>query len=80
MKILSIGEVIELNKIIKDNNFCCKIHLSDACGGQSFWIENLDKGKELNLDNIIKIIDEFFNNKKINIQYTNNGKNFFIVK
>lgn len=80
MKILSIGEVLELNKIIKDNNFSCKIHLSDACGGQSFWIENLEKGKDYDLDNLIKIIDEFFNNRKINIKYTKDRKNFFIVK
>ncbi len=42
MAIVTIGMIVELNKLLEEQQQAYKIHLSDACGGQSMWIEALN--------------------------------------
>ena len=42
MNIISISKIVELNKLLLENGINIKIHISDACGKQSMWIEPLD--------------------------------------
>lgn len=78
MKVLSITELITLNKQLSDNNLGFQIHLSDACGGQSFWLECLNKAKENTLEPVITIINTFFKENRISIECDNNHKSFWI--
>ena len=38
---ISFNDIIELNGILKDQGLHFRIHLRDACGKQSCWIEPL---------------------------------------
>lgn len=80
MKIVSISEIIDLNNILNENQIHYKVHLSDACGGQSFWLENLDTNQEKGMEDIIRIIDTFFEEKRIPIQYSENKMSFWTVR
>lgn len=45
MKILNIDEVIELKKALSEQ-FSAELHLHDACGGQSFSLNNPSRGAQ----------------------------------
>lgn len=42
-KIINTFEVVECNKAMKAEGINAKLHLRDACGAQSFWIEGAEK-------------------------------------
>lgn len=74
MKIVSINMVIELNNLLKEENV--KIHLRDACGKQSLWIE------KLNSDTITQkaydIITEYFKKEKFNVFFSDDKIHFWV--
>lgn len=75
MTTITIEELIELNRILEEKNLQSKIHLRDACGGQSFWIETLD-----NSDIPAQLYDEldiFFSQRNINIKFNNSRTEFW---
>ena len=41
MYCISFNDIIELNGLLKDQGLHFRIHLRDACGKQSCWIEPL---------------------------------------
>ncbi len=38
-KVISLSEVVEANKELERANVPCKVHLRDACGRQTLWLE-----------------------------------------
>lgn len=41
MKYISLNEIVDCNAWLKEKNLAFRIHLRDACGKQSCWIEPL---------------------------------------
>ena len=61
MRIVSITEILECNEWIRGQGLEFKIHLRDACGKQSCWIESLsDKNDSGQWKELYKTLEEFF--------------------
>ncbi|MGN0055578.1 MAG: hypothetical protein ACI360_04010 [Atopobiaceae bacterium] len=39
MKVAAIGDIVEANKRLQQKGVSCKVHLRDACGRQTMWLE-----------------------------------------
>lgn len=79
MKIVSINQIIELNELLKKKNLSFKIHIRDACGGQSFYIEpfeDLDT-KSINED-LYETLEQYFSKQRMTLVYADDKINFTI--
>jgi len=77
--IITWDDISELNKRLKENNFDYKVHLSDACGGQSMWIESL--GGESNpqkIELLHVLIDDYFKALKAEVEFSWDKKSFWM--
>ena len=81
MKYISITEVLNLNKIIKEANLPYLIHLRDACGKQSLWIEFLEESAsaEQNRGSLDQILKEYFDGLRFTIEFSEDKINFWIT-
>lgn len=77
MNILTFSDIIELNKVIQESGMAYKIHMSDACGGQSFRIEVLE-GEGID-EKLYGILDEFFSGKRMTVKYNQKRTEFCLV-
>ncbi|MBC3796991.1 RDAC family protein [Acetobacterium tundrae] len=77
--VITWNEIIELNNRVKENKLDYKVHLSDACGGQSMWIESLKPDNSFeDLDDLNKLIDDYFTEIKAEIVYSWDKKSFWM--
>ncbi|MBC3804212.1 hypothetical protein GH808_07155 [Acetobacterium fimetarium] len=77
--VITWNEIIELNDRVRENNLDYKIHLSDACGGQSMWIESLKADNSFeDLDVLNKLIEDYFTEIKAEIVYSWDKKSFWM--
>ena len=81
MYFISYNDIIELNGILQDQGLHFRIHLRDAWGKQSCWIEPLGNcACEGHFDDMYKIVNDFFAGKRISIEYDESKLNFWIIK
>lgn len=90
-KVVNFFDVIHLNEKISQQGLPAKVHLRDACGKQSLWIELLsakndndhnshDSGDDSELSQIKEQIIRFFATKGLSVEFDfTGGKNFWIV-
>lgn len=79
MAIVTFDQIIELNEMIKNLDLHFKIHLRDACGGQSFWIEPLGDGSSADeYEKLYMILDAHFTKNKMTIEYAEDRINFTV--
>lgn len=78
--IITWDELKEMNDLIKENNLMYKIHLSDACGGQTMWIETLDGGDAKDINKINPVLIEYFKQHNTEIQFNSNNDKFWVKK
>lgn len=70
MKIVSISQIIELNELLQKENLQFKVHLRDACGAQSFYVEQLDSSSgEGKLEELHQTLEQYFKNNNMNVAY-----------
>lgn len=71
MTIISITMIIEVNQLLREQGLSYKVHLSDACGKQSMWIEALD-GDVLAEPpaELYKAVEEYFSKQRIRLEYS----------
>ncbi len=74
MKIVSLNMIVELNKLLSSEN--AKIHLRDACGCQSLWIESTSKDTISN--KAYDIINDFFKKERMTPVFNDNRIDFHI--
>lgn len=81
MVYITFNHIIELNKKITEKELPYKIHLSDRCGGQSMWIEELEVNKE-NMEDLKRIlyplIEDFFKDERINLEFSQDLMTFWV--
>lgn len=78
MKIISIGQVVELNKQLKEKELPYEIHLRDACGGQSFSIKVIDSNQEEQEDRLHSVLSSYFESARMKVIYAPDGYHFTI--
>lgn len=80
MKYISIAEVLTLNQKIKEVDLPYKIHLRDACGKQSLWIEFLNEdNNDHNRQMLEDLLKEYFNILHFTIEFSEDRINFWIL-
>ena len=82
MKYISIAELLTLNQKIKEENLPYQIHLRDACGKQSLWIEILegetDKKDENKKQILEELLKQYFLTLNFTIEFSEDRINFWI--
>ena len=87
-KIVNFFDLIHLNKRLEQQGLRSKVHLRDACGKQSLWIElpSVEKTNEREkidgqeLEKTKKQVEAFFAIKGMTVEFDlTGGKNFWIV-
>lgn len=76
-KIISLVDIINCNASLKDQNLNFKIHLRDACGKQSCWIEPLEDGQGT-YDMLYPVLEEFFQSLGFQLEYSDDKINFWL--
>ena len=67
-----------MNRRIKERDLADKVHLSDACGGQSMWIESMDKANHFdNLDDLNDLIKNYFSEIHADVEFSWDKKSFW---
>ena len=76
---ISLQEIIECNHSLEEKDFHVRIHLRDACGKQSMWMESLNESdlKEKK-EEIYRYLDGFFKDKGYTISYSKDKLNFWV--
>lgn len=87
-KIVNFFDLIHLNERLAQQGLLSKVHLRDACGKQSLWIElpsseKPDEREKINgqeLEKTKEQIEAFFAIKGMTVEFDlTGGKNFWIV-
>jgi len=79
MNIISFNQIIELNHLIEKKDLQFKVHIRDACGAQSFYIEQLGEINSIQINEALyKTIDEYFKNNKMTVVYYENKQDFTV--
>ncbi len=70
MKIVSITEILHCNERIREKDLKFKIHLRDACGKQSCWIESLDdQNSREQWGELYQALEEYFAGLRFQLEY-----------
>ena len=76
--IITWDNISEVNRRIKERDLAYKVHLSDACGGQSMWIESMDKANHFeNLDDLNDLIKAYFSEIHADVEFSWDKKSFW---
>lgn len=81
MKYISIAELLTLNQKIKEVDLPYRIHLRDACGKQSLWIEVLEEETDKNGNKkqmLELLLTEYFLSLHFTIEFSEDRINFWI--
>jgi hypothetical protein len=81
MSIISITTLLNLNQTLNDELFLpFKIHLRDACGKQSFWIEVMEESiSGSQYDSLYAALEQFFQKERITLQYSADKMSFWSI-
>lgn len=87
-KIVNFFDLIHLNERLAQQSLLSKVHLRDACGKQSLWIElssgektdGREKTNDQELEKTKEQVEAFFAIKGMTVEFDlAGGKNFWIV-
>lgn len=79
MKVITIGEVVDVNKALQEQGIAAKVHLHDACGRQTLSLEALD-GSADTLEAARGAVREFFSRRGAAIEFDPvEGLNFWVA-
>jgi len=80
MNYISYNDIIEMNGIFQTKGLNFKIHLRDACGKQSCWIEPLGNcACEGHYDEMYTVLEEYFAKKGFTLMYAEDKLNFWVL-
>ena len=87
-KIVNFFDLIHLNERLEQQGLLSKVHLRDACGKQSLWIDlpsgektdGREKTNNQELEKTKEQVEAFFAIKGMTVEFDlTGGKNFWIV-
>lgn len=81
MKIIAFNEIIDLNHRLEEKGLHFKIHLQDACGRQTMWIEPLgDCACEGKYEDLYSELNQFFEENRYKIKYGADKMSMWIIE
>lgn len=76
--IITWDNISEINRRIEEHDLAYKVHLSEACGGQSMWIESMHKDNRFdNLDDLSGLIQDYFSEIHADVAFSWDKKSFW---
>lgn len=78
MKVIGINDVIDVNRLLADKGMPYKIHLRDACGKQSCWIEEASEEDSGARDRMRDLLIGFFSKRGITLEFDEEGMAFWV--
>ena len=78
--IISISDVVDINRKLKDGGIEATLHLSDACGAQSGRIEVAPSADAETLARARTIVVDHLASKGIDLQFTDDGGSFWVSR
>ncbi len=79
MNYITFNEMIEVNGLLEEKGLNFKVHLRDACGKQSCWIEPLGNcACEGRFEEMYQVVEEYFRSKGQKIEFPMRTKLEFI--
>lgn len=67
MKTISIFQILEINNILKQNNYNYTLKNHDTCGGQSLYLHHNGTDDDCDIDELCKVINEYLKNDYIQV-------------
>ena len=78
MNYITFNEIIEVNGLLEEKGLNFKVHLRDACGKQSCWIEPLGNcACEGRYEEMYQVVEEYFRRKGQKIEFDETKLKFF---
>ena len=79
MNYITFNEIIEVNGLLEEKGLNFKVHLRDACGKQSCWIEPLGNcACEGRYEEMYQVVEEYFRRKGQKITFDETKLNFLL--
>lgn len=79
MKIISFQDIIDCNQMLREKELALQLHIRDACGKQSFWIEPVgNDGSEIKYEDLYHVLDAFFEQRGCKISFSEDKLNFWV--
>lgn len=79
MNYITFNEIIEVNGLLEEKGLNFKVHLRDACGKQSCWIEPLGNcACEGRYEEMYQVVEEYFRRKGQKIAFDETKLNFLL--
>ena len=79
MNYITFNEMIEVNGLLEEKGLNFKVHLRDACGKQSCWIEPLGNcACEGRYEEMYQVVEEYFRSKGQKIEFDETKLNFLL--
>lgn len=79
MNYITFNEMIEVNGLLEGKGLNFKVHLRDACGKQSCWIEPLGNcACEGRYEEMYQVVEEYFRSKGQKIEFDETKLNFLL--
>lgn len=79
MSVISIQQVIGANQLMGKRGLPFKVHLSDACGRQSCWLEELADASAADLKAAHAALLSFFSERRIELGFSDDGMRFWAI-
>ncbi|MCC6098537.1 MAG: hypothetical protein LIV25_04795 [Olsenella sp.] len=81
---MSIGDVVEMNKVLQGQGIPAYVHLHDTCGSQFFTFgppkgSDIQEVSEQSLEAAREKVGEFLSFKGIRAEFSEDGKSFWTV-
>ncbi|MGN0287187.1 MAG: hypothetical protein ACI4B6_05920 [Atopobiaceae bacterium] len=80
MKVAAIGDIVEANKQLQQEGINCKVHLRDACGRQTMWLELTGPAdNQPSLTDVHAVIEKIFQKLDLPVEFDPvEGINFWV--
>ena len=77
--VISLREVVDCDAFLKEKCLNFRIHLRDACGKQSCWIEPLcECGCDGQYEELYAALEDFFGKLRYKLEYSDDKLNFWL--
>lgn len=81
MNIVSINMIIEVNRLLKDEEIPYQVHLRDACGRQSMWLEVKDDNTDTQKsERVYDLINKYFEKQHMVMEYSEDKMTFWVAR
>lgn len=76
--VIALGAVLECNGYLAEKGLCFRVHLRDACGKQSCYLEALEEVNGGSIEEVHRALSEFFAGQGYRLSFSGEGLDFWL--